>query len=47
MSSRDWPDRVRDILDAIAETQYFIKGMKLDEFKADARTVKMVERDGL
>lgn len=43
MSSRDWPDRVRDILDAIAETQYFIKGMKLDEFRVDARTVKAVE----
>lgn len=43
MSSREWPDRVRDILDAIAETQYFIKGMSLDDFKSDTRTVKAVE----
>lgn len=43
MSSREWPDRVRDILDAIAETQYFINRMSLDDFKADTRTVKAVE----
>jgi uncharacterized protein with HEPN domain len=43
MSSREWPDRIRDILDAIAETQYFTKGMNLATFKADTKTVKAVE----
>lgn len=43
MSSREWPDRIRDIIDAIAETQYFTRGMNLDTFRADARTVKAVE----
>jgi uncharacterized protein with HEPN domain len=43
MSSREWPDRIRDILDAIAETQYFTKGMNLATFKADMKTVKAVE----
>jgi uncharacterized protein with HEPN domain len=43
MSSRAWPDRIRDILDAIAETQVFIQGMSLTDFKADAKTVKAVE----
>lgn len=43
MSSREWPDRVRDILDAIAETQFFTHGMSLADFKADTKTVKAVE----
>lgn len=43
MSSREWPDRVRDILDAIAETEFFTQGMNLTDFKADMKTVKAVE----
>lgn len=43
MSSREWPDRVRDILDAIAEIKLFTQGMNLTDFKADVKTVKAVE----
>lgn len=43
MSAREWPDRVRDIIDAIAEIQFFTQGMSLDSFRADARTIKAVE----
>lgn len=45
MSSREWPERIRDILDAIVETQTFTEGMSLEDFKADAKTVKAVELD--
>lgn len=43
MSSREWPDRVRDVLDAIAEIAVFTQGMDLASFKADAKTIKAVE----
>lgn len=43
MSAREWPDRVRDIIDAIAEIQFFTKGMTLDSFRADTKTIKAVE----
>ncbi len=43
MSAREWPDRVRDIIDAIAEIQFFTRGMSLDGFRADTKTVKAVE----
>lgn len=43
MSAREWPDRVRDIIDAIAEIQFFTKGMSLDSFRADTKTSKAVE----
>ncbi len=43
MSAREWPERVRDIIDAIAEIQFFTKGMTLDSFRADTRTIKAVE----
>lgn len=43
MSSREWPERVRDIIDAIAEIQFFTKGMDLESFRADTKTVKAVE----
>ena len=43
MSAREWPDRVRDIIDAIAEIQYFTWGMSLDSFRADAKTIKAVK----
>lgn len=43
MSAREWPDRVRDIIDAIAEIQFFTRGMTLDSFRADTKTIKAVE----
>ena len=45
MSPRDWKERVQDILDAIAEIQTFTRGMDLDTFRADAKTLKAVELD--
>lgn len=45
MSPRDWAERIRDILDAIAEIQYFTAGMNYDAFKADAKTIRAVELD--
>ena len=45
MSPRDWRERVRDILDAIAEIQTFTRGMDFDAFCADAKTLKAVELD--
>ena len=45
MSPRDWIDRIRDILDAIAEIQDFVQGMDFDSFCADARTLRAVELD--
>src|SRR5438128_1584647 len=45
MSARTWPERVNDILEAIAEIQRFVAGMKFDEFRNDAKTVKAVVAD--
>lgn len=45
MSARDWPDRIRDILEAIAEIQAFTDGMDLATFESDPKTVKAVELD--
>ncbi len=45
MSPRDWKDRIRDILDAIAEIQDFVRSMDFDSFCADARTLRAVELD--
>ena len=45
MSPRDWKDRIRDILDAIAEIQAFTNGMDFDAFRNDLKTVKAVELD--
>lgn len=43
MSSRDWRDRVQDILDAIAEIQGFTAGVSFNHFQADLKTVRAVE----
>ncbi|MDX2117134.1 MAG: DUF86 domain-containing protein [Planctomycetota bacterium] len=40
--SRDWVERVRDILAAIAEIQFFTAGMSRAEFLSDAKTIKAV-----
>ena len=43
MSPRDWRDRVRDILDAIAEIQKFTDGMNFEAFKSDDKSIRAVE----
>ena len=43
MSPRNWKDRVRDILDAIAEIQKFTRGMDYDDFREDDKAVRAVE----
>jgi uncharacterized protein with HEPN domain len=43
VSPRDWRDRIRDILDAIAEIQRFTHGMDYDAFKLDDKSIRAVE----
>ena len=43
MSPRGWQDRIRDILDAIAEIQKFTRGMDYEVFKDDDKAVRAVE----
>lgn len=43
MSPRDWRDRIRDILDAIAEIQNFTHGMDYESFREDDKTVRAIE----
>ncbi|RIK31498.1 MAG: hypothetical protein DCC56_04745 [Anaerolineae bacterium] len=43
MSPRGWQDRIRDILDAIAEIQKFTDGMDFETFKDDDMAVRAVE----
>lgn len=43
MSPRDWRDRIRDILDAIAEIQKFTRGMDYKAFRQDEKAVRAVE----
>jgi uncharacterized protein with HEPN domain len=43
VSPRYWKDRIRDILDAIAEIQKFTKGMDFATFKDDDKSVRAVE----
>jgi uncharacterized protein with HEPN domain len=43
MSPRDWRDRIRDILDAIAEIQRFTQNMNHETFKKDDKSVRAVE----
>lgn len=43
MSPRGWQDRIRDILDAIAEIQRFTRGMDYEAFKKDDKSVRAVE----
>jgi uncharacterized protein with HEPN domain len=43
VSPRDWRDRIRDILDAIAEIQKFTQGMDFEIFKEDDKSIRAVE----
>ena len=43
MSLRSWQDRIRDILDAIAEIQKFTRGMDYATFKDDDKSIRAVE----
>jgi uncharacterized protein with HEPN domain len=43
MSPRDWRDRIRDILDAIAEIQKFTHGMDYETFCNDDKSIRAVE----
>ena len=43
MSPRGWQDRIRDILDAIAEIQDFTRGMDYETFKEDDKSIRAVE----
>ena len=43
MSPRDWRDRIRDILEAIAEIQKFTLGMDYKTFKDDDKSIRAVE----
>lgn len=43
MSPRRWQDRIRDILDSIAEIQKFTHGMTYESFKTDDKVVRAVE----
>jgi uncharacterized protein with HEPN domain len=43
MSPGDWRDRIRDILDAIAEIQRFTHNMDYEAFKKDDKSVRAVE----
>jgi len=43
VSPRNWKDRIRDILDAIAEIQDFTQGMDFESFKDDDKSIRAVE----
>jgi uncharacterized protein with HEPN domain len=43
VSPRDWRDRIRDILDAIAEIQKFTRGMDYETFRNDDKSIRAVE----
>jgi uncharacterized protein with HEPN domain len=43
VSPRGWQNRIRDILDAIAEVQIFTRGMDYESFKEDDKAVRAVE----
>jgi uncharacterized protein with HEPN domain len=43
VSPRGWQDRVRDILDAIAEIRKFTQGMSFEDFQGDDKTIRAVE----
>ena len=43
MSPRDWRDRIRDILEAIAEIQKFTSGMEYESFREDNKSIRAVE----
>jgi uncharacterized protein with HEPN domain len=43
LSPRNWQERVRDILDAIAEIQKFTQETNFEIFKGDVRSIRAVE----
>ncbi|MGB8215564.1 MAG: DUF86 domain-containing protein [Anaerolineales bacterium] len=43
MSPRDWRERIRDILGAIAEIQKFTRGMDYETFRVDDRSIRAIE----
>ena len=43
MSSRDWRERVQDILAAVNEIEAFTAGMDFESFRRDQKTVRAVE----
>ena len=45
MSPRAWRERIRDILDAVAEITAFTQGIAFDAFQYDAKTMRTVELD--
>jgi uncharacterized protein with HEPN domain len=45
VSPRDWRERIRDILGAIAEIQKFTLGMNYESFCEDDRSIRAVEMD--
>ena len=42
MPSRDWQNRVRDVLDAIAEIREFTSEITFDQFQDDRKTIRAV-----
>lgn len=42
MSHRPWTERIRDILDAIAEIELFTREVNFESFAKDAKTVRAV-----
>ena len=40
MSPRDWPARVEDILEAIENSQSYVRDMTYEEFVTDTKTVR-------
>jgi uncharacterized protein with HEPN domain len=45
VSARNFQQRIRDILAAIAEIQSFTQSMDFDTFRDDERTIRAVEMD--
>jgi len=43
VSPRGWQDRIRDILDAIAEIEKFTRGMNYETFCEDGKSIRAVE----
>lgn len=45
MPSRDWQNRVKDVLDAIAEIREFTDEITFEEFQTDRKTIRAVLYD--
>ena len=45
MPSRNWQNRIQDILATIAEIEHFTDGMTFEAFQADPKTVRAVLYD--